>query len=119
VAVKTFYAGDLWITIGQLTSDGELVLHLTVYRGLSTMAFMITKCICAKLVSEQRTYEIPLDVQLRELSDECVVERFRLSPACALDLEDGAYILVYSFNDKQQQIPVCVIDGMLLAGVPA
>jgi hypothetical protein len=89
------------------------------------MAFMVTERIWAKLVNEQRSYDVPIDLQARELRgtkpvpDDYVVERFRLSPVCSLILEDGAYTLVYRFNNKQQQIAVCVVDGMLLAGVPA
>jgi hypothetical protein len=89
------------------------------------MAFMVTKRIWAKLVNEQRSYDVPIDLQARELRgtkpvpDDYVVERFRLSPLCSLMLEDGAYTLMYTFNNKQQQIAVCVVDGMLLAGVPA
>jgi hypothetical protein len=86
---------------------------------------MVTKRIWAKLVNEQRSYDIPIDMQARALCgtkpmpDDYVVERFRLSPVCSLTLEDGAYTLMYCFNNKQQEMPVCVLDGMLLAGVPA
>lgn len=104
--------------------DLSTILGASPVGRLSTIAFMVTKRIWAKLVNEHRSYDVPIDLQARELRGtkpmpDYVVERFRLSPVCSLMLEDGAYTLVYSFNNKQQQIPVCVLDGMLLAGVPA
>jgi hypothetical protein len=106
--------------------DLSTILAATSVGRLSTIvAFMVTKRIWAKLVNEHRSYDVPIDLQARELRgtklvpDDYVVERFRLADVCSLILEDGAYTLVYRFNNKQQQIPVCVLDGMLLAGVPA
>lgn len=81
----------------------------------------MTRRIWAKLVNEQHNYDVPIDIQLRELwgtnpvPDGYVTERLMLAPGCGIALDDGNYALAYEVNGQSQQMPVRVSDGMLLS----
>jgi hypothetical protein len=82
-----------------------------------------SKQVWAKLWKDNNTYNVPLNLEIRELwgqnsvPDDFAIERVTLLGGIAV--EDGTYNLEYSFNGKEEKTTVRVSDGTLLSPLAA